>query len=269
MSDHPLTGFGFLSGASYPLKALRLLRQQPQFWSYIAIPLLLNIALGLFLYWQFLGLSQEGSEWLGIYLQRGWQTWASQLPDFLQGLGLILRALVALIQWTLYFFGLLATGFILAQVGVLLGSPWYGRLSEQLEILCLGQLTVQEIGLGRELWRALAFEFKKLVLILGIGGLSLGLNFAPGLGTLLASGLGISLTATLTCLDCFDPPLERRRLCFRHKLGLVARNLPASAGFGLVCLFLISIPLVNLVTLPLCVSAGTLFCCERIIPRLK
>lgn len=269
MADHPLTGFGLLTGASYPLQAWHLLRQHPKLWRYIIIPLLLNIALGLILYWQFLGLSQQGSDQLAAYLQTAWHHWAGQLPNFLQGLGSIIATLVTLIEWMLYLLGLLATGFILAQLGVLVGAPWYGELSEQLEILRLGQLSVQEISLGQEVWRAMAFELKKLTLILTIGGLGLLLNSLPGLGALLASGLGIGLTATLTCLDCYDPPLERRRLRFRHKLSLIARNLPASAGFGLVCLLLISIPLVNLVTLPLCVSAGTLFCCDRILPRLE
>ena len=54
----------------------------------------------------------------------------------------------------------------------------------------------------------------------------------------------------------------------RARLGLIRRSLPASAGFGLVCLGLISIPLVNLLAIPLCVTAGTLFFCDQIWPDL-
>ena len=46
------------------------------------------------------------------------------------------------------------------------------------------------------------------------------------------------------------------------------RALPASAGFGLVALALVSVPFVNLLAVPLCVVAGTLFYVDRIRGRL-
>jgi CysZ protein len=39
--------------------------------------------------------------------------------------------------------------------------------------------------------------------------------------------------------------------------------LPATAGFGLVCLGLVSIPFFNLFAVPLCITAGTLFYCDQ------
>jgi CysZ protein len=44
--------------------------------------------------------------------------------------------------------------------------------------------------------------------------------------------------------------------------------LPASASFGFVCLALVSVPLINLLAIPVCVAAGTLFFCDRIQPWL-
>jgi CysZ protein len=75
----------------------------------------------------------------------------------------------------------------------------------------------------------------------------------------------------IACLDFFDPALERRRLAFRRKLGVIRRGLPASAGFGLVCFGLVSVPLVNLLAIPLCITAGTLFFVERLrgLPELS
>jgi CysZ protein len=32
---------------------------------------------------------------------------------------------------------------------------------------------------------------------------------------------------------------------------------------------LVSIPLLNLLAVPLCVAAGTLFCCDRVLPQLS
>jgi CysZ protein len=166
---------------------------------------------------------------------------------------------------------LLVTGFIFLQFGVLLGAPWYGKLSEELELLKLGKLPPMESNLGstlRDVVRAILYELKKLVLLAGFGLPLLLFNFLPGIGTAIASIGYITLTATIVCLDFFDSALERRRLKFRQKLGVVAKSLPASAAFGLVCLALVSVPLINLLAIPVCVAAGTLFFCDRIQPWL-
>jgi CysZ protein len=166
---------------------------------------------------------------------------------------------------------LLVTGFIFLQFGVLLGAPWYGKLSEELELLKLGKLPPIESNLGstlRDVGRAILYELKKLVLLVGFGLPLLLFNFLPGIGTAIASIGYITLTGTIVCLDFFDSALERRRLKFRQKLGVVAKSLPASAAFGLVCLALVSVPLINLLAIPVCVAAGTLFFCDRIQPWL-
>jgi len=53
------------------------------------------------------------------------------------------------------------------------------------------------------------------------------------------------------------------RLSFREKLKTVYRYFPASGSFSLLCLGLISVPLLNLFTIPLCIMAATLFICDR------
>lgn len=176
----------------------------------------------------------------------------------------VLRLLLVLIL-------LLVTGFIFLQFGVLLGSPWYGKLSEELELLKLGKLPPHESGLGgtvRDSGRAILYELKKLAMLVFIGLPLLLFNFLPGIGTAIASTGYLTLTTTIVCLDFLDSALERRHLRFRQKLGVVFRSLPGSASFGLVCLTLVSVPLINLLAIPVCVAAGTLFFCDRIQPWL-
>lgn len=192
-------------------------------------------------------------------------TWAIAIADTLgASFRWILRLLLVLLL-------LLVTGFIFLQFGVLLGAPWYGKLSEELELLKLGKLLPMEASLGRtvaDVGRAILYELKKLVLLISIGLPLLLFNFLPGIGTAIASIGYLTLTATIVCLDFFDSALERRRLRFRQKLGVVLKSLPASAAFGLVCLALVSVPLINLLAIPVCVAAGTLFFCDRIQPWL-
>jgi CysZ protein len=258
---------GGVTGFGYPFFAFRYFCQYPQLWAYMIIPLGINISLGLALYWQGF---QVVKPWLTSWLmtvRESWHEGITLLPSYLQGLELLAQGVLSLFEMVIWFLAAIVMGFILAQMGVLIGSPWYGRLSEKIEVLQLGKLTIKEVGLAVEIWRSLLFEVKKLVIFIGIGLPGLALNLWPGVGTLLATMLGLSLTLTLTCLDFLDAPLERRRLTFRSKIAMILKSLPASAGLGFSCLLLVSIPLVNLVTIPFCVTAGTLFFGDRLYPR--
>lgn len=267
MTQHLLRGFGFWSGAGYPFRAGGLLRRYPSLAPYLVIPLLLNLVLGVWLYWQLLQWGENSAEIGRIYFGAWWREWGGQLPDSFRFLGEIITLISWLLDLLFKFFLLVIAGFILSQLGVILGAPWYEKLSEKLEKILLGRLFLQNLGFGAEIRRSIAFEAKKLILLLGIGAPSLFLNVFPGFGSLAATAVGVTLTATLACLDFLNPPLERRRLSFRAKLGLIGKSLPASAGFGLSCLVLVSIPVLNLFTIPLCILAGTLFFSERLYPR--
>ncbi len=267
---------GVVSGFSYPLQALGFLSRSPQLWGCVVMPIAINLALGGLLY---AGLLIPGwgaiDQWTADF--PGWLAakiatlplWAGRLlgwlpgaADFLdEGLGVLLA--IAL---------LIVTGLLLVQFGAILGAPWYGNLAEQVERARTGKLPTRALTLPHameDIGRAIGFQLKKLVLLAGLGIPLLLLNLVPGLGSAIASGSGLALAALLVGLDFLDPSLERRRLSFRSKLGALARSLPSSATFCLSCLWLVSIPLLNLVTVPLCIVAGTLFCCDRILPRIE
>ncbi|MGG6294028.1 EI24 domain-containing protein [Leptolyngbya sp. AN02str] len=189
--------------------------------------------------------------------------WLSQIPNWLA------IALIWLIRAVLTLLLLIVLGFVLLQFGVLLGAPWYGKLSEELEQLQTGQVTIIEVGVAQDIRRAIAYELKKLALGIGIGLPMLLLNLVVGIGTAIATPISIATAATLVCMDFLDGALERRRLRFRDKLTVIAKTLPASASFGLACLALVSIPLINLVAIPICVAAGTLFFCDWVYPDMS
>ena len=263
-----ITGFGFFTGASYPFRAVGILSRNSSLWQYLIIPIFLNLILGIIIYGSLLW---WGLDFLDIWLANAanwFDNLIANLPSWLSFLEYLILAIAWLLRFILIIALLILTGFIFFQFGVLLGAPWYGQLSEKLEKLRTNNVTIIEVGIIKDIWRAILFEIKKLVFI-GLGGLFLLLlNFFPGIGTIAATIGGITLTNTIVCLDFFDAPLERRRFRFRKKLGIVWGNLPASGGFGLVCLGLISLPVLNLLTIPICVASGTLFFCDRILPKL-
>ena len=263
------TGFDFFTGASYPFRAIRVFCGNPKLISYIIVPILLNVSIGLFLYWGLFLFGWQITQILINDLNQWSVTIMSQLPDWLDFLGYLILGVGWLLRLLLSLLLFVLTGFFLVQFGAILGAPWYGNLSEQLERLRLEKATIIEVGFVQDIWRAILFEVKKLTLGITLGLPLLIINFIPGFGTLLATVGGLTLTATLICLDFLDGPLERRRLQFRRKLKIVFESLPASAGFALVCLVLVSIPLLNLLTIPLCVASGTLFCCDRVLQNCE
>ncbi len=264
-----LGGFGTVAGATYPLRALGIFVTNIGLLKYIIVPILVNIIVALALYsgllffgWQFVDeIKTDVTLWLNQII--------ADLPQWLGFLTYSISALIFLLRFFLIIVLLIATGFLLTQFGVLLGAPWYGQLSEELEKIRTGQVEIIEINILSDLGRAILYELKKLVLIALVGIILLLCGFFPGLGTLISTVGSLALTTTIVCLDFLDSTLERRRLKFRNKLRIVFKSLPASGSFGLVCLGLISIPLLNLVTIPLCVASGTLFVCDRVLPKLS
>ncbi len=259
-----LGGFGTLDGATYPFKALITFIKNPGLIKYIAIPIMVNIIVAIALY---SGLLYFGWQ-IVDEVQGDLTVWLNQLiidlPQWLGFITYIVSGLIILIRFLLIVVLLIATGFLLTQFGVLLGAPWYGQLSEQLEKLRTGKVELIELNIISDLSRAILYELKKLVLIALVGIPLLIINLFPGVGTLVSTIGSLTLTTTIVCLDFLDSCLERRRLRFRQKLSIVFKSLPASGSFGLVCLGLISIPLLNLITIPLCVASGTLFICDRV-----
>ncbi len=264
-----LEGFGLFAGASYPIRTLKFLANQPRLWQYLIIPILLNLIIGIIIYIVLLLPSWEIIQGVIINLSAWIDRSIADLPSWLA----ILEYLVMIVGWlvkTIILFTLFVIiGFIIAQFGGILGAPWYGKLSEEIEKIKTNQVEIIEVNIIIDIWRAILFEIKKLGLMVVVSIPLLLFNLVPGLGNLIAAIGGVTLTATIVCLDFLDAPLERRRLRFRQKLSLVYRGLPATAGFSLVCLGLISIPLLNLIIIPICVASGTLFFCDRLLHLVK
>ena len=249
MSTSPSPLAVFLAGAGYHARAARLLVRTPALWRFVWVPMAISTLAALALY--------AGS------LTLGWQAiahLAAQLPAWAAWAGPLLKAVLALAL-------LVVIGLVIAKFGVVLGSPWYGQLSEAIEEQALGadmpDAPHGPMAMLRDIGRAIGFEGKKLVLTLGLGLPLLAMNLLPVLGSVVAAAGGAALAVLIANLDFGDPPLERRRLRFRQKIGVVVSDPVRSAGFGLVAVVLVGIPLVNLLTVPLGMAAGTLMFLDR------
>ena len=274
---------GFLAGATYPLRAIGLLLRHSSLWKYVLIPIGLNLGIAIVVYSLLLtsglhlidqwiaslpDLAGELAQWHPPAVDWAVIPWPHvALPGWLAEAPIGIVAF--LLRLVLILVLLFVTGFVFLQFGFILGAPFYGKLSESIEQIKTGNVELVEVSPWREIWRAILYEAKKLVLMVSVGVPLFILNVLPGVGTAVVAVGSVTLGACLTCLDFFDATMERRRLRFRQKLQIVRRSLPASAGFALVCFGLVNIPLLNLVGIPLCVAAGSLFCCDRVLPKFK
>ncbi|MEB3224754.1 MAG: EI24 domain-containing protein, partial [Synechococcus sp.] len=156
----------FIRGASYPFRAVRFITKHPKLWQYLAIPIGVNVVVGSLLYtltlrwaWR---MAIAGYQWISGSLT----TLIDRLPLWLQWLDYganFLGFLLGVIFISIMFIGV---GLILVQFGVVLGAPWYGQLSEQIEKLRTGRFEMVEVGIFRDIGRAILFELKKLLLVL-------------------------------------------------------------------------------------------------------
>ena len=256
------TGFGFFSGVSYPFKAVNLLLSNRKLWSYLVLPIIINILVGIGTYILLLKPSLNWFNQVTFSLLITVENYLNSLPQWLSFLIYIVGFLTLLTRVLLFILIFMVIGFVITQFGSILGAPWYGKLSENIEILRTDKLEIIELNVLHDISRAILFELKKLVLMIGVTVPLLLSNLIPAFGNLVSILGSLTLTVTIVCLDFFDAVLERRRLKFKQKLKFVIKGFPSTIGFGLVCLGLTSIPLLNLIAIPICVSAGTLFVCD-------
>lgn len=256
------TGFGFFTGVSYPFKAIDILRKNRRLWKYLIIPLLINIIVGIGTYILLLRPSLNWFDTFTTSLLVNVDRYLNSLPQWLSFLVYIVGFLTTITKFILLILIFIIVGFVITQFGSILGSPWYGKLSEKIEVFRTEKLKIIELNIAHDLSRAVLFEFKKLGLIVMISFPLFFTNLLPAFGHIVSFIGSLTLTVTIVCLDFFDSVLERRRLKFRQKLQFVLRGFPSTFGFGLVCLALTSIPLLNLISIPICVCAGTLFVCD-------
>lgn len=244
----------FLLGLTYPIRGLATIAHSPRLWPFVVWPILVNLVVGAALT---VVLLAAGFHAIDVLL--------AQLPEWLAPIAWLPRVgfVISL---------LIVTGYVIVRFGVILGSPWYSRLAERLEEERIGRDRPDPPGGLRgalaEVRRTIGLELKKLVLVLAVGGGFLLVELIPGAGTMIGTAGGIALGATVACLDVIGPVLDRRRLGFRQRLALIGQGLPGTAGLGLACLALLSVPFLNLIAIPICVTAGTLYFLDRLAGRV-
>lgn len=235
----------FFRGLTSHLRALRLLSAQPRIRKLAAMPFIINVALFL------IGLPV--AVWASLRIVDGLfgdESW------WLQALTLIVQVLVIVAV-------ILAGIFLFTLIGTVIANPFNGPLSEAVEKherqrRGLPETPVLKRGAARDAWRGIAYEIGRLILFLLLYPFIFVTQFIPGIGMFLHPLLAFFYATFVLSVDFSDPVLDRHLESFRDKLRYVWRRKGTYLGFGTGALLMMLIPFLNLLVIPVCVTAGTM-----------
>lgn len=226
----------FTGPAAY-LGALGLLAKHPKLVGYALIPAGVTLALSL------------GGGWLvSSYLDGVIQGWLG--AEGASGiLGTILGWFASLVSW-------LAVLFVTPWLVMLIALPLCDPLIGATEAVIGGR----EVEVGILEGILVALKSTVLVLLIGLAGsIAFGMMGAlPVIGIFVAPFVMFGWTPLFLAFDLCDGSLSRRNLTAKQKIRATFGRPGTAWGLGIVASVLISIPILNLIGLPLAVVAGVL-----------
>ena len=169
----------------------------------------------------------------------------SSLPTWLGFLEWILAPLM-------YLMGLLVGAWSFGLLAAIIGSPFLGELSMQVE-----QLKTEPVPWFKQIAPALMRELRKLGYHLPRLLMLVVISIIPVINTI-APLLWLGFGAWMMSAQFCDYSTENRSQDFKQTLKIMSRNRGASLGFGACVTIAMSIPLVNFFVAPAAAAGGTL-----------
>ena len=177
-------------------------------------------------------------------------TWLeSQLPSWLDFLSVIITPLV-------YLFGTLLCAWLAGLLAVMLVSPFLGNLSQAVdrhagrdsEVSNVDWTAAVPATLRRE-WTKLRYHLPRLIGLLVVSVIPLTSPLAP----LLWWGFGSWMMA----VQFADLAAESRAIAFPDALDRLRANRATCLGFGIPASFVLALPFLNFLFVPVVVAGGT------------
>ncbi|WP_261815718.1 sulfate transporter CysZ [Vibrio gallicus] len=228
------TGVGyFFTGAK--------LAMQPGLRRYVFMPLLINVLLiGSALFYLFSNLNSWIEQWIG------------GLPEFLEWLTYVLWPLLALtiLATFSYFFSTLAN---------FIAAPFCGLLAEKVEQTLSPEGMIEEswAELVKDVPRILAREWRKLRYLLPKAiGLFL-LLLIPAFGQTVAPVIWFIFTSWMLAIQYCDYPFDNHKVDFQSMRMSLKGKQSKAYGFGALVALFTSIPILNLIIMPIAVCGAT------------
>jgi CysZ protein len=242
----------FTGGMGFFLQGLRWVARNPGWWLFGLIPALIVFVLyaaGLY----FLGTGAgDLAEWLTPFAD-GWG----------EGLRNTFRILIGVVVFGA---GLVLAVVTFAAVTLVVGEPFYEKLSEKVE------QTYGEVPTGHELplWRSIPRSIRDSLITLGYVLLFtvplFFLGFVPVIGQTAVPVLGAMVSGFFLTVELTALAMERRGLVRKSRFALLRADKALALGFGVLLFLLFLIPLGAVVAMPAAVAGATIMVRTRLAP---
>lgn len=242
----------FTDGIGFFLQGVRWVARNPRWWLFGLIPALIVFVLyAVALY--FLGTNLGGlAEWATPFAS-GWGEAARKT----------LRALVGLL---IFGIGLVLSVVTFTAVTLIVGEPFYEKLSEKVEE------SYGEVPSGHELplWKSIPRSIKDSLITLGYVLLFtiplFFLGFVPVIGQTVVPVLGALVSGFFLTVELTTLAMERRGMARKNRFALLRRNKASALGFGVLVFLLFLVPLVAVVAMPAAVAGGAIMVRTKLAP---
>ncbi|GAA3066765.1 membrane protein [Streptosporangium carneum] len=239
-------------------QGLRWVARNPRWWLFGLIPaLLVFIAYAAGLYWL-------GTNAVDV------ADWATPFAD---GWGEAARtALRALVGLVIFGAGVVLFVVTFTAVTLIVGEPFYEKLSEQVE------LTYGDLPTGHELplWKSIPRSIKDSLVTLGYVLLFtvplFFLGFVPVIGQTVVPVLGALVSGFFLTVELTALAMERRGLARRSRFAVLRGNKASALGFGVLLFLIFLIPLASVVAMPAAVAGAAVMVRMRLAapaPQLR
>lgn len=242
MKNQQISELNLSGGLDYFAEGFRLIRQ-PGLRLFVIAPLIINT---LVFYWMVTASYELFGGWMTALME-----WLPSWLSFLEWLFWPLYA-VAIIMILAYCF---------VAVANLIGSPFYGILSEKVEQHLTGKKLESDDSwkaLVATIPRSIAREIHKLIYYIPRAILLLILGFIPGVN-LVAGVLWFGFSSWMMTLQYVDYPADNNNMSFAHLKRFAAERRWPSLSFGMLVYAVAMVPIVNLIAVPAAVCGATAF----------
>ncbi|HEY9523255.1 MAG TPA: EI24 domain-containing protein [Thermopolyspora sp.] len=243
---------GFAAGAGSFLRGVQWVSRNPRWWLFGLIPALV----ALIIYVAVLTVLAVRAGDLADLLTPFADDWAAGVRD-------ILRVLVAIV--------IVGAGLALAVVTftaltLVVGEPFYEKLSEQVEKDLGGVPVAQDVPLWLSVARSLRDSVITLWYTLLLTTPLFVLGFVPGIGQTVVPVLGALVSGFFLTVELTALAMERRGLSRGDRFALLRANRAMALGFGVPVFLIFLIPLVVVVAMPAAVAGAAILVRVRLCP---
>ncbi|OEU88438.1 hypothetical protein DB35_19265 [Streptomyces abyssalis] len=166
-----------------------------------------------------------------------------------------LRGLFAVLLWV---GALLLSVVTFTAVTLVIGDPFYEKLSEQVEESEGGAPPGQDRPLWREVWISLCDSLFVLWRMLLFTVPLFFLGFLPAVGQTVVPALGFCVSGFFLTLELVSVAMQRRGIPVRERLRMLRTRRALALGFGVPLVLLFLVPLVAVVLMPGAVAGAAL-----------